>query len=126
MSSSPTATQSYHMFVRDLVLTCLIGVYAHERTTPQRVRINVDMNVLAQPGPLPDDFSQVMSYEDVIEGIKNLLAGGHINLVETLAEKIAAICLSDRRVVMAKVRVEKLDVYTEAAAVGIEIERQRP
>lgn len=115
----------YRILVRDLVLKCLIGIHAHELLAPQRVRINVEMAVLEQAGPSSDDIANVVSYEDVIEGIKRLLAEGHINLVETLAEKIASLCLVDSRVRSARIRVEKLDVYAEAASVGIEIERRR-
>lgn len=115
----------YRILVRDLVLKCLIGIHAHELLAPQRVRINVDMAAEEQAGPLSDDIANVVSYEDVIEGIKRMLAEGHINLVETLAEKIASLCLADQRVSSVRVRVEKLDVYAEAASVGIEIERRR-
>jgi dihydroneopterin aldolase len=115
----------YRILVRDLVLKCSIGIHAHELLAPQRVRINVDMSVLEQAGPLCDDIANVVSYEDVIDGIKTMLAKGHINLVETLAENIAELCLTDERVETARIRVEKLDVYAEAASVGIEIERGR-
>ncbi len=115
----------YRILVRDLVLKCSIGIHAHELLAPQRVRINVDMSVLEQAGPLCDDIANVVSYEDVIDGIKAMLAKGHINLVETLAENIADLCLADERVETARIRVEKLDVYAEAASVGIEIERAR-
>lgn len=115
----------YRILVRDLVLKCLIGIHAHELLAPQRVRINVDMAAVEQAGPLSDDIANVVSYEDVIEGIKRMMAEGHINLVETLAEKIAALCMADERVASVRVRVEKLDVYAEAASVGIEIERRR-
>jgi dihydroneopterin aldolase len=126
--SNPTETpvrRLYRILVRDLVLKCSIGIHAHELLAPQRVRINVDMSVLEQAGPLCDDIANVVSYEDVIDGIKAMLAEGHINLVETLAENIAALCLDDERVETARIRVEKLDVYAEAASVGIEIERGR-
>lgn len=119
------ARRLYRILVRDLVLKCSIGIHAHERLAPQRVRINVDMSVLEQAGPLSDDIANVVSYEDVIEGIKVMLAKGHINLVETLAENIAELCLEDERVETTRIRVEKLDVYAEAASVGIEIERRR-
>ena len=119
------AQRIYRILVRDLVLKCSIGIHDHELLAPQRVRINVDMTVLERAGPLCDDIANVVSYEDVIEGIKTLLADGHINLVETLAEKIAELCLGDGRVETARIRVEKLDVYAEAASVGIEIERGR-
>jgi dihydroneopterin aldolase len=115
----------YRILVRDLVLKCLIGIHAHELLAPQRVRVNVEMAVFEQAGPLSDDIANVVSYEDVIEGIKRMLAEGHINLVETLAEKIADLCLGDARVASVRIRVEKLDVYAEAASVGIEIERRR-
>ncbi|MBC7950474.1 MAG: dihydroneopterin aldolase [Rhodospirillaceae bacterium] len=115
----------YRILVRDLVLKCLIGIHAHELLAPQRVRVNVDMAVYEQAGPLSDDIANVVSYEDIIEGIKRMLADGHINLVETLAEKIAELCLVDARVKSVRVRVEKLDVYAEAASVGIEIERRQ-
>lgn len=115
----------YRILVRDLVLKCLIGIHPHELLAPQRVRVNVDMAVYEQAGPLSDDIANVVSYEDTIEGIKRMLAEGHINLVETLAEKIAALCLTDPRVASVRVRVEKLDVYAEAASVGIEIERRQ-
>jgi len=115
----------YRILVRDLVLKCLIGIHPHELLAPQRVRINVDMAVYEQAGPLSDDIANVVSYEDVIEGIKRMLAEGHINLVETLAENIAELCMRDPRVASVRIRVEKLDVYAEAASVGIEIERRR-
>ncbi len=115
----------YRILVTDLLLMCSIGIHDHERLAPQRIRVNVDMAVLESPGPLDDDIANVVSYEDVITGIKRLVAGGHINLVETLAEGIAALCLDDRRVQSVRIRIEKLDVYAEAASVGIEIERRR-
>jgi dihydroneopterin aldolase len=127
-STDPGAAAGRHLYrilVRDLVLKCSIGIHAYELLAPQRVRVNVEMLVLEQAGPLSDDIANVVSYEDVIEGIKTMLAQGHINLVETLAEKIADLCLSDERVESVRIRVEKLDVYAEAASVGIEIERRR-
>ena len=114
----------YHILVRDLLLKCSIGIHQHERLAPQRVRINVDMTVDECDGDPGDDIAQVVSYEDVITGVKRLLAAGHINLVETLAENIAQLCLADRRVDTVRIRVEKLDVYAEAASVGVEIERR--
>lgn len=120
-----TAQRLYTIVVRDLVLKFSIGIHPHERLAPQRVRINVEMGVLEQAGPTDDDIANVVSYEDVIDGIRRLAGEGHINLVETLAEKIAALCLEDERVERTRIRVEKLDVYAEAASVGIEIERHR-
>ena len=112
------------VLVRDLILPCRIGVYSHEKDHEQRVRINLELTCVEHPA-VNDEHRNVVCYADVVEDIRRILGEGHINLVETLAERIAAQCLDDHRIVGAKVRVEKLDVMPEASAVGVEIERQR-
>lgn len=111
--------------VRDLVLPASIGIYDRERHAPQRVCINVELKVREGDGPLGDDIANVVSYEDIVDGIKTIVAARHINLVETLAELIAEFCLADPRVALARIGVDKLDIVSEAASVGIEIERTR-
>jgi dihydroneopterin aldolase len=66
-----------------------------------------------------------VNYADLVEQVRAIVDEGHINLVETLADRIANACLVDRRVQSAKVRIEKLDVFPEAESVGVEIERVR-
>lgn len=111
------------VFIRDLVLPALIGIHRHEKDGRQRVRINLDMGVAEPDQPIQDRLSDVVCYEDVVAAVRGIVAAGHINLVETLAEEIAAHCLSDRRIKTVRVRVEKLDVFADAASVGVEIER---
>lgn len=112
-----------HVFVRDMVITCLIGIYDHEHTNPQRVRINVDLGVSERQSVTGDTLSEVVCYEQITNRVRAMAQDGHVNLVETLVERIAAICLQDPRVRTARVRVEKLDVISDVAAVGVEIER---
>ena len=113
-----------HVFVRDLELEANIGVYKREKGKFQPVRINVDLTVEETDGEVGDKLENVVDYGAVVDAIKAILAQGHLNLVETLAEKIAAHCLSDKRVKVARVRIEKLNVIAEAASVGVEIERE--
>lgn len=122
------APATYRMYVRDLVLEALVGVYEHERHHPQRIRVNLELDV-AEPPAAPEGerrLADLVSYEDLVCAVREILAAGHIPLLEVLAERIAARCLADRRVRTIRVRVEKLDVFPEAAAVGIEIERRNP
>ena len=114
---------SRRIFVRDLIIPAMIGVYDFEKDTQQLVCINVDLTTDDNGAPLNDDFNNTVSYETAVIGIKKIVADGHINLVETLADKIAEFCLSDARVHSVKVRVEKPDILPEAAGVGVEIER---
>jgi 7,8-dihydroneopterin aldolase/epimerase/oxygenase len=112
-----------HVFVRDLDCQALIGIYDHEKVKPQRVVVNIDLSV--KEGSGDDDISHVVSYEIIVKKVEAIIEEGHINLVETLCEKIAASCLKDRRVIAARVRVEKPDIIPNARSVGVEIERGR-
>jgi 7,8-dihydroneopterin aldolase/epimerase/oxygenase len=118
-----TERPTRRVFVRDLVVDCLIGVYRHERDGAQRVRINLDLTVFESSGPIDDKLANVLSYEDLIVKVRALAGAGHVNLVETLAERIAAMCLAEADVSVATVRVEKLDVFADASSVGVEISR---
>jgi dihydroneopterin aldolase len=113
-----------HVFVHELTLSASIGVHQHETLGKQRIRINLDLAVREGDAlAIEDDIGNVVCYEDVVSRIRALVDAGHVKLVETLAERIAALCLTDRRVRVARVRVEKLDVFPDATSVGVEIER---
>ena len=114
-----------HVFIRDFMVECLIGVYEHEKCSPQRVRINLDLAVDEGEHPIIDDILNVVSYETMANGILAIADEGHVNLVETLAERIAGMCFDDQRVDSVRVRIEKLDILENAGSVGVEIERFR-
>ena len=135
MEAQPIASSSRalrHMFLRDMVLTASIGVHPHEHAAPQRVRINVDLGV-EDDGARPlsrqrvggDEMARVVDYEKLAERVRSIVAAGHVRLVETLAERIADACLADGRVHLARVRVEKLDIFADATSAGVEIERRQ-
>ena len=114
-----------HVFIRDFMVDCLIGVYEHEKCSPQRVRVNLDLAVDEGEHPIIDDILNVVSYETMANGILAIADEGHVNLVETLAERIADMCFDDQRVDSVRVRIEKLDILENAGSVGVEIERFR-
>jgi dihydroneopterin aldolase len=112
------------VFIRNLSLLARIGVHGHEQGRPQPVRINV---VLTAQRPTPGDrLEHVIDYEAVADRIRAIVEGGHINLAETLAERVAASCLEDARVSKVSVTVEKLQALPGAEAAGVEITRTRP
>jgi len=115
-----------HVFVRDLNLMCNIGVFENEKVSPQRVLVNLDLAVREGQVVLEDEYSNVVCYAQIVQKAHDIVENGHINLVETLAEKLADVCLQDARVRSCRVRVEKLDVFEEAQSVGVEIERLSP
>lgn len=114
-----------HVFIRNLVVAAQIGVHGHERGTAQPVRINVDLAV-EDLASLEDRLELVVDYAVITAKIRSLVEAGHINLAETLAERIASACFEDSRVKVARVRVEKLHALAGAESAGVEIERERP
>jgi 7,8-dihydroneopterin aldolase/epimerase/oxygenase len=112
------------MFVRDLVLEADIGVRAHEKGRLQRIRLNLDLGVLDTEST--DKLESVVCYDDLIAAVRIVVGEEHVHLIETLAERIAEACFRDRRVMTARVRIEKLDLYADAESVGVEIKRRRP
>ena len=109
--------------VMDLVLPARIGVWSEEQGVTQRVRFSVELSVYPTPR-LGDELENVISYDFIIDGIKSILDEGHVLLVETLAERVAEHCLSDRRAAAVRVVVEKLD-RVPGASLGCEIVRRQ-
>jgi dihydroneopterin aldolase len=127
-SIASAAAKVRHVFVRDMVLPASIGIYPHEQRAAQRIRINVDLGVdddAAIAGLLvgPDELARVVDYEKLVVRVRAIVGAGHVRLVETLAERIAQDCLQDPRVKTARIRVEKLDIFPDSVAVGVEVER---
>jgi dihydroneopterin aldolase len=121
-----------HVFLRDMVLMTSIGVHPAELLAPQRIRVNVDLGVeddgarpLSRVAVGRDELARVVDYEQIAASVRRIAASGHVRLVETLAERIAESCLLDPRVCLARVRVEKLDVFPDSASAGVEIERRQ-
>ncbi len=114
-----------HVFIRDLVLHASIGVHPHEHARRQRVRVNLDLAV-TDDGPGLDQLACVVDYEAVASRVRGVVEAGHVRLAETLAERLAEVCLADSRVKLARVRVEKLDIFPDAESAGVEIERRQP
>lgn len=114
-----------HVFVRNLEMLAHIGVHGHEHGKPQPIRINLDLAVEDAAEP-EDRLEKVVDYEAITNKVRDIVAKGHINLAETLAERIAQACFEDPRVKSARVRVEKLHAVPGAESAGVEIERRAP
>ncbi|WP_448187969.1 dihydroneopterin aldolase [Azospirillum sp. sgz301742] len=118
-------TQTYDITLRDYVDQFRIGVWGSEKGRRQRVRVNVCLTLPWPEQPLTDALDEVLSYDFLIDGIRALRDAEHVHLVETLADRILALCFSDPRVTKARVQVEKLDVVPESGGVGVVLERSR-
>jgi (5-formylfuran-3-yl)methyl phosphate synthase len=116
------ADECDRIFVRDFMIDASVGVYNYEKGQTQRMRFNVEADV-PRASRVADDFRDVVSYDVFIDAIRVTVQSGHVKLVETMVEEVAAAALRDRRVKRVRVRAEKLDIIE--GSVGVEIERRQ-
>ncbi len=109
--------------LRDHIVEVEIGAFQTERGTTQRICFNVVVEVRPLSAPVDDDVDRILSYDRVTEAIAHELAEERLNLLETLAERIAERVLLEPQAVRAFVRIEKLD--RGPGALGVEIVRAR-
>ncbi len=113
------------ILISDLAARCIIGVNEEERREKQDVLINLALEADLSEACRSDRFEDTIDYRSLKKRIVNLVEGSRYYLVEALAEAVAGICLSDPKVVEARVRVEKPSALRFARTVGIEITRSR-
>lgn len=124
ISNMASATRGLRrVFIRDLILQARIGIHDHERAQSQPIVINIDASVEEDTSAIADTINDVVCYETLTLQIKDVIARGHTDLVEVLAENIADTLLRDQRIMRLRIRLEKPDAIDEAAGVGVEIER---
>ncbi len=109
--------------VRDYTKDVEIGAFQVERGVTQRIKFNVVLEVLPTSAAETDDVDQVLSYDSITEAIDHQLEVERLNLLETLAERIATQILAHRQALRVFVRIEKMDRIP--GSLGIEIVRTR-
>jgi len=118
-------TLRYCVHIRDLMITMLIGVHDHERREKQRVRLNIDIACDYPADGFCENYDRVYCYETLVTAIKIESARGHIILVESLAERVAALALQPAQSRHVTVKVEKLEAIDGCQSVGITLHRSR-
>ncbi|TCO72851.1 dihydroneopterin aldolase [Rhodovulum euryhalinum] len=119
----PARAMRDRISLRDHIVEVEIGAFQAERGATQRVRFNVVVEVRPNPAPIEDDVDRVLSYDTITEAITAELSSERLNLLETLAERIAERILAEPQAMRAFVRIEKLD--RGPGALGVEIVRDR-
>lgn len=109
--------------LRDHMVEADIGAFQQERGHKQRLRFNVVVEVRPVAAPLEDDVDRILSYDRITEAIAAELAAERLNLLETLAERVAERILAEPAAMRVFIRIEKLDIGPYA--LGVEIVRSR-
>jgi dihydroneopterin aldolase len=112
--------------IRDLRVEALVGIHRRERHVLQTVSIDLEIGVPGAVVFVSDKVADTIDYEQVALKIRALAASGHFRLVETFADRIAAMLLNELRAPWARVSVAKVGILANARYVGVTIERRRP
>jgi dihydroneopterin aldolase len=113
------------LVVRDLALSCRIGLYDRERGKPQRLLINLQAEV-TPPAVYDDAIEGVVDYSQLLRRLRQQVERNDSLLLESLADRILTDIFSEPRILAVWIRIEKLDRYADLHGLGIELERRRP
>jgi dihydroneopterin aldolase len=111
------------IFLHDLRVETVIGIWGWERKIRQTVSIDLDMSANIKKAAESDDVQDTLNYKLVAKRLQQFVGDSSFQLVETLAEKIAAIVLDEFDVAWVRVRVNKPGAIRGAKDVGVIIER---
>lgn len=122
---APSPERLYDVLINDLACAAAIGVYEHEYGRLQPLRISLRISAIEPAGGFVSDaYAEVISYDKVAAAVRALCQKEHVGLIETLAERIAALCLGNPLTRRVMVRIEKIEAVA-GAIVGIEIVRPK-
>lgn len=111
------------VFIDDLRLSTVIGVYDWERKLKQQVHLDVEMGADCAGAATSDDIRHALDYKAVAEAARQLAESSECQLLETLAERIAGMLMTDFPVPWLRLKLRKAGAVRGAAGVGVIIER---
>jgi dihydroneopterin aldolase len=113
------------IFLRELRVETIIGIYDWERETRQFVSIDLEMPVDIRRAAATDDIADTLNYKKVAKRILGYVEASSFQLVETLIERIAEIIITEFDVDWVKVTLSKPGAIRNSRDVGVAIERVR-
>jgi len=113
------------IYIRDLQLRCIIGVYEEERRERQDVIIGLTLSGDFSAAGRSDDLADAVDYKVMKKKVIQLVEASQFRLIETMAERIAQTCLENPKVQQVTVTVDKPGALRFARSVAFEITRAR-
>lgn len=120
-----TAAEGDYVFLRGLEVDAVIGIWEWERRIRQKVRIDLEMGVDIQRAAAGDRIEDTLNYKSVAKRVQEFVGASSFQLVETLAERIAEIVLTEFDVPWIRLTVNKPGAIRGARDVGVCIRRSR-
>lgn len=111
------------IYLHDLKVDCIIGIWDWERRTTQTLTIHLDMGVDVRRAAASDHIADTLNYKAVAKSVIAFVGGSRFQLVETLTEKVAQLLLDEFHIQWVRVKVNKKGAIRGATDVGVIIER---
>lgn len=111
------------IFLHDLTIETIIGIYDWERKEKQSIILDLDMAADIRAAASTDAITDTLDYKSVAKRLIDFVGNSEFQLVETLAERIAEIVLNEFDVRWVRLRVNKKGAVRYAGDVGVIIER---
>ena len=112
------------VFIEDLEVETIIGIFGWERKVKQTVKISLEMDFNISDAAKTDNIDQALDYKSIGKDISGFVVNSSFQLVETMADKIAKRVLKNKSVEYVKVKVEKPGALRVSKSDGIKIERK--
>lgn len=113
------------LVINDLTLEAQIGVYDSEQHSKQPIRLWLTIALERPCVSATDSYDDVICYDTIVQQIHHIIDTGHVNLVESLSQKIADRLFENEMIAGLKIRIEKPQALSNAAGVGVESEFAR-
>ena len=111
------------IFIRELALRCIIGIFPEERREKQDIVINIELQCDLRKAGGPDDLNDTVDYKAIKKAILELVENSRFKLIEALAENIAKLALADEKVKQVVVTIDKPGALRFAKSSAVEISR---
>ena len=109
------------LFIKDLVIAGTHGVHDHEKESPQRFGVTVELKTPKSKAPITDDLTDTVDWSQLKTEIIKIVEGKTYDLIERLAMEVAAKMLEDKRVSHVVVTIYKIDAF-ESGVPGVRLE----
>ena len=123
--TDPAGAKMDIIFIDELRLSTLIGIYPREQTIPQTLEVSLQIGTSTASAGASDDIVDTINYAEVVERLRHDLETRHFQLLEKLAEHVAGVVLEDFGAAWVRVSVAKIGVLRGVKRVGVTIERSR-
>ena len=113
------------VFIKDFIINEIIGIHQHEKIKKQKIKFNIVLGIDQESLPDENDIESIVDYEKITNKLENLTKSKKYNFLESLVEDSFKELFKDKRILSAKIKVEKPEAIKNAGSVGVEVFKAR-